>query len=149
MLLGNLDKDIRSFLAPGTTILLPFLGFCFGALIDLRDVISAGLSGLLLTVVVVVINAPIIFVDRKILRRPGYGGSGMVPTAGAAIAVPSLYAASHADFLPYTSAAAAQIAMAVVLTSVAIPFWAHVMSERDQRRGQSDAPDQGAVPKGS
>ena len=32
MILGNIDKDLSDFLAPAGTILLPFVGFCLGAL---------------------------------------------------------------------------------------------------------------------
>jgi len=96
MLVGNLDADLRKFLAPGSVLILPFLGFCFGSVIDLRAVVSAGLSGLLLTLLVVAVNVPLLLVvDRFLLRRRGFAACGVAPSAGAAVAVPALYAAGH------------------------------------------------------
>ncbi len=49
MLLGNLDEDIRKFLAPGQTITIPFFAFALGTLMDLsvfgdREVLLGGLT---------------------------------------------------------------------------------------------------------
>lgn len=129
MLVGNLDADLRKFLAPGSVIVLPFLGFCFGAVINLKEVFSAGGSGLLLTALVLIINLPILIgVDKLILRRPGYAACGVVPSAGAAVAVPMLFAASHPAYHQYATTAAAQIAMAVVITSLITPFIGKALS---------------------
>lgn len=139
MLVGNLDADLRKFLAPGSVIVLPFLGFCFGAVIDLRAVFSAGLSGLLLTVLVIVINVPVLLsVDRFILRQRGYSACGVVPTAGAAVAVPAIYAASHPAYQPYATTAAAQIAMAVVITAIIMPYLASYLNRRKQHGDESN-----------
>lgn len=131
MLVGNLDADLRKFLAPGGVIILPFLGFCFGSVIDLRAVVSAGLSGLLLTVLVLVINVPLLLaVDRFVLRRRGFAACGVVPSAGAAVAVPAIYAASHPAYAPFATTAAAQIAMAVIITAIVMPYLAAFLDAR-------------------
>ncbi len=140
MLLGNLDADLRKFLAPGGVIVLPFLGFCFGSVIDLRAVFSAGFSGLLLTAIVLIINVPILVgVDRLLLRRPGHAACGVVPSAGAAVAVPMLYAANHSDYQQYVTVAAAQIAMAVVITALVTPYIANYLARRREQRSKLSA----------
>lgn len=144
MLVGNLDPDLRKFLAPGGTIILPFLGFCFGSVIDLRTVVSAGLSGLLLTALVLVINIPILLaVDKFILRQRGHSACGVVPTAGAAVAVPALYAASHAEYAQYASTAAAQIAMAVIITAIVMPYIANFLQKKSDKQ---EEPEETAKP---
>ncbi len=144
MLVGNLDPDLRKFLAPGGVIVLPFLGFCFGSVIDLRAVFSAGLSGLVLTALVLIINLPILLgVDRFILRRPGHAAAGVIPAAGAAVAVPMLYAANHPDYQQYVTTAAAQIAMAVVITALVTPFIANFLAKR--RKSQTAKPQEQAA----
>lgn len=125
MLVGNLDEGLADFLKPGSALVLPFLGFCFGSAIDLKLVVSAGLSGLLLTGIYIVANVPILYlVDRLLLRRPGYASFGVASAAGVSIAVPGLYAAQDPAFEQYVSVAAAQIAMVVVITSFLMPVLA-------------------------
>ncbi|MDJ0929827.1 2-keto-3-deoxygluconate permease [Breoghania sp.] len=142
MLLGNLDADLRKFLAPGSVVVLPFLGFYFGAVIDLRAVVSAGFSELLLTAIVIIINVPILLgVDRGLLRRPGYAACGVVPTAGAAVAVPMLYAANHPAHQTYVTTATAQIAMSVVISVIIMPFLANKLAAK------KDAPESAPEPK--
>lgn len=131
MLVGNLDEEVSTFLRPGGAIVLPFLGFCFGAGIDLKLVVSAGLSGMLLTGFFIVTNVPILLlVDRYLLRRPGYGAIGIASAAGVSTAVPSLYAAIDPSFAPYVSVSVAQIAMIVVITSFGMPVVATWFKQR-------------------
>ena len=74
ILLGNSDADIRKLMAPGSMIMLPFLGFCFGISVDLVTAFRSGLQGLVLTLIFYLISViPAFFTDRWILRRPGYG----------------------------------------------------------------------------
>lgn len=125
MLVGNLDPEVMAFLKPGEAVLLPFLGFCFGSVIDLRLVVSAGLSGLVLTALYIVVNVPfLLLVDRLLLRRPGYAALGVATAAGISIAVPGIYATAHPAYAPYAQVAAAQIAMVVVVTSFLMPWLA-------------------------
>ena len=42
MILGNIDKDLSDFLAPAGTILLPFVGFCLGAGMNLTNIAKGG-----------------------------------------------------------------------------------------------------------
>lgn len=133
MLVGNLDEELSAFLRPGSALVLPFLGFCFGSAIDLKLVLSAGFSGLLLTIFFVLANLPIlIVVDRYLLGRPGYAAMGIASVAGVSTAVPPLYAAIDPVFAPYVSVSVAQIAMIVVVTSFAMPVvadWFAVKSD--------------------
>ncbi len=42
MILGNIDKDLSDFLAPAGSILLPFVGFCLGAGMNLTNIAKGG-----------------------------------------------------------------------------------------------------------
>lgn len=48
LILGNLDDNIRKFLAPGTSILIPLFAFPLGAALNFNQLINAGMSGILL-----------------------------------------------------------------------------------------------------
>lgn len=123
IILGNLDKDIKTFLKPGVMISIPFFAFCLGAGINLGNVASAGLSGILLGVIVMVISGvPLLFADRYINRRPGYAGVAAASAAGNSVATPAAVALIDPSYAPYVEAATAQIAAAVVVTAICIPL---------------------------
>ena len=70
MILGNIDKDLSDFLAPAGTILLPFVGFCLGAGMNLTNIAKGGAQGILLGLVTCLIGgAFIVLCDRFISRR--------------------------------------------------------------------------------
>jgi 2-keto-3-deoxygluconate permease len=123
MILGNLDPMIAGLMAPGTPICLIFMGFCFGANINLLRALRAGPSGILLSLLFLVINIPIMLaVDKAILRRPGYAGVAFSSIAGISAAMPFIVAQVIPQYAPYAQTAAAQLAMAVVITSFTAPF---------------------------
>jgi 2-keto-3-deoxygluconate permease len=123
VILGNLDSDIRDFLQPGVLISIPFFAFCLGAGINLGNVASAGLSGILLGLMVMVIGGiPLIFADRFINKRPGYAGAAAASAAGNSVATPAAVALIDPSYAPFVEAATAQIAAAVVVTAICIPL---------------------------
>ena len=48
IILGNIDHDIREFLKPGIMFTLPFLAFCLGTGLNLKNIVTGGLTGILL-----------------------------------------------------------------------------------------------------
>ena len=48
MIIGNLDKSMRDFMAPAGDILIPFVGFTLGAGINLSNVLKGGVPGVVL-----------------------------------------------------------------------------------------------------
>lgn len=123
IILGNLDPQIRMLMAPATPVTLPFLGFCFGASVNLYSALNAGLAGIMLTIIYLLVNVLLmLFVDRAILRRPGYASVATCSVAGISVVVPSILAGSQPAFAPYVEAATSQLALVMVLTSFAVPW---------------------------
>lgn len=123
MFLGNLDEKIRQLTGPALPAMLPFLGFCFGASINLFAAVKSGVAGILLTIVYIVINVPLmLLLDRQILRRPGYGAVASCSVAGISVVVPMMLGANNSAYMPYVEASTAQLAMAVVFTSFITPW---------------------------
>ncbi|MFV0527489.1 MAG: 2-keto-3-deoxygluconate permease [Lachnospiraceae bacterium] len=124
MLLGNLSSRIREFLAPGSRMLLPFVGFALGAGIDLQDILYGGMTGVLLSAIVLVAGGGLAYLaDRYLNRRPGYAGVAISATGANAVAVPAAIALLDPSWAPYVEQATAQIAAAVVLTAIVVPVW--------------------------
>ncbi|WP_238649555.1 2-keto-3-deoxygluconate permease [Paenibacillus piscarius] len=123
ILFGNLDVNLQRMFAPGTVILLPFLGISFGSNINLSLAFRSSLSGLLLTLLFFLLCLlPLIAVDRLLLKRPGYAAAATCSVAGLSMVVPSMAAGFNPAYAAYADTAVAQIACAVILTSIAVPY---------------------------
>jgi 2-keto-3-deoxygluconate permease len=68
MLLGNLDRSMRQFLAPAVPILIPFFAFALGSTMNFVTVWKAGLLGVLMGVAVVVITGTALLIADKTHR---------------------------------------------------------------------------------
>ena len=96
LILGNLDKDIADFLKPGLNVLIPFFAFCLGAGISLGNLVTGGLSGILLGVICVAWSGLFcILADKFILKRPGYAGAALSSAAGNCVATPAAVAVAR------------------------------------------------------
>lgn len=129
MIIGNLDKSMRDFMAPAGDILIPFVGFTLGAGINLSNVLKGGVPGIVLGLISVFVGgAFIVFCDRVIGRRPGYAGWAVATTAGNAVAVPAAVRIIDPAWAPYVGGATTQVAAAVVVTAILAPlmtnYWA-------------------------
>lgn len=123
MIVGNLDSKIAAILSPGTPIMLIFMGFCFGSAINIFTAAKAGLSGILAGVIYIVVTIPVVlFVDRKLLRRPGYAGVAYSSVAGISVSVPSIIGSILPEYQQYVEAATAQAALAMGVTCIAAPI---------------------------
>lgn len=129
MIIGNIDKSMRDFLAPAGDILIPFVGLTLGAGINLSNILKGGLPGIVLGLITLFIGgAFIVFCDRIIGRRPGYAGWAVATTAGNAVAVPAAVGLIDPQWAPYVAEATAQVAASTILTAILAPlmtnFWA-------------------------
>ncbi len=123
IILGNIDKDIRDFLSPGIIFTLPFLAFCLGTGLNLKNIVTGGFSGILLGLLVVVLTGIFtISADRFILKRPGYAGAALCTTAGNAVATPAILAQASPSLAGQVEAATAAVATAVIITAILCPI---------------------------
>lgn len=123
MLLGNLDKNFRKLYEPGTAILLPFMGISFGVNINIIVALKAGVSGIICTILFYIICLiPLLIVDKKVLKRPGYAASAMCSVAGLSLVVPTLAAELNPVYEKFIQVSIAQIAFAVILTTIVTPI---------------------------
>lgn len=122
MLLGNIDPNFGKMMAPASPILIPFMGACFGASINLVNAAKAGIAGIILAVLFLVLNVPImLFTDKVVNRRPGYCAVAWCSVAGIAMSVPAMLATDEA-FASYVADASAQIALCLIITSLVSPL---------------------------
>ncbi|CAL8980914.1 2-keto-3-deoxygluconate permease [Rhodoplanes serenus] len=122
MIIGNLDREMRDFLAKAVPVMIPFFAFALGAGLDLTKVWQAGLLGLGLGVAVVIVTGiPLFFADR-LTGGTGVAGVAAASTAGNAAAVPAIIAASNPIYADAAKTATILVAACVVVTAILVPF---------------------------
>lgn len=136
ILLGNLDRELAAFVAPGSAILLPFLGLGLGSSINLIAALRAGPGGLLLTALFFAASLPtMLLLDRLALGGDGIAGIALCNVAGVTTAVPAMAAQLMPQYAAGAAAATAQLAMAAVLTAVLSPLLARRYARRREKSG--------------
>ncbi|MGW9102472.1 2-keto-3-deoxygluconate permease [Priestia megaterium] len=131
--LGNVDHHIQKMFSSGTVMLLPFLGMCLGSYIDLKLAFQSGISGVVLTLIFLVVSMfPLIYIDKLVLKRPGYAAAAASSVAGISLVVPTLAASINSIYEPYINTAIAQIAFAAILTSIISPYITKVIIKRNE-----------------
>jgi 2-keto-3-deoxygluconate permease len=127
MILGNLDREMRDFLAGAVPVLIPFFAFALGCTLDLHQVVRAGLLGVGLGLVVVVVSAIALICADRLIGGDGTAGIAASSTAGNAAAVPTLVAAANPNYAPAAGPATVLVAASVIISSLLVPpltaFW--------------------------
>lgn len=144
MILGNLDEDIREFLRPGETLLVPFFAFCLGAGMNFMSFFEpeAVWGGLVLGFATVIFTgAAGIAVYRLFGEKSTIGPVAEASTAGNAVGTPAAVAAAASvsagaglmsaekaqAFQDVANLATIQISIATITTSILCPlaviFW--------------------------
>ncbi|MEA5011603.1 MAG: 2-keto-3-deoxygluconate permease [Angelakisella sp.] len=137
MFLGNIDDDVRKLCEKGMPLIIPFNGFSLGAGMNLRDVVSAGIPGVVLGLVSLVSTGFIcywaynLFFGRK---RPSAVGAGVGNTAGNAVATPPAIGEADPSLAAYATTATAQVAAACVVTALLCPLLTAWLNKRIEKK---------------
>lgn len=156
MILGNLDDKIRTFLKPGMMIAIFLFSFPLGAGLSLQTLVQAGLPGVLLGLLTVLITGiPSYFIYKWLVpkksRHSCVAGAAVGTTAGNAIATPAAIAAIDPSWLPFAEVATAQVAASIVVTAVLVPLLVDWLYKREERKGllNYDVPLAGGIDAGA
>ncbi len=123
MLLGCLDKNIRTFAENGNRTMLPFLGFCLGSSINLKLALTSWWQGIILFIVYMAVNWPLLLlIDKKLLKQRGHSSTAICCVAGLALTVPSLICDVDSSYKAYVSSSIAQLSFVVIISAIVTPF---------------------------
>ena len=128
IVIGNLDRDMRTFLGRAAPTLIPFFAFALGTTLDLHRVWQAGLLGLVLGVAVLAVTGAALLLVDRFNGGDGTAGIAAASTAGNAAAVPALVAAANGAYRDAAAPATVLVAASVIVTSLLVPvataWWA-------------------------
>lgn len=141
MIVGNLDPKWKSILVPVPNIVIPFFAFALGTGINLGNVVTGGVQGIVVGLIVAPFTGFLVYLGyRYILRRGIKSGLGFAAgtTAGNAIATPAIVGGIDPTFAPYVEVATAQVAASVLITAILAPLIAAFVLKRN---GALTSPD--------
>ncbi|GHB25120.1 2-keto-3-deoxygluconate permease [Salinicola rhizosphaerae] len=141
ILVGNLDPKWTEVLRPVPEMVIPFFSFGLGTGINLTDVLSGGISGLALGLVVAPVTGGLVYLGyRFLLKRGPRSGIGFAAgtTAGNSIATPAIAAAADPSLQSYVGVATTQVAACVLVSALMAPAIASWLLKRN---GELRSPD--------
>lgn len=133
LVVGAVDREWTHVLEHVPNVVIPIMSFAVGTGISLSVVLTGGLQGIVLGVLVVFFTGGLTYLGyRFVLRRKEKSGIGFAAgtTAGNAVAVPAVVAAADPRFLSFVPSATAQAASAVLVTAVLAPVVASWVLKR-------------------
>lgn len=134
VIIGNLDARWTEVMRPIPNMVIPFFAFALGTGINLGNVVTGGLTGILVGVVATLFTGTLAYFGfRFILRRGKESGIGIASatTAGNAIATPAIVGMADPSFAPFVEVATAQVAAAVLVSAVLAPLLAAWVLKRE------------------
>lgn len=150
MILGNLDHEIRNFLAAGETLVIPFFAFALGAGMNLASFFNPEVvgAGIVLALMTVIISGGAMALTFKLFREKSYIAPwAEASTAGNAVATPAAIAAAASVaagsglmtaaeaqvYQDLVAVASAQISIATISTALLVPI-AVILADKYQKK---------------
>jgi 2-keto-3-deoxygluconate permease len=152
MVLGNLDHEIRQFLAAGESLVIPFFAFALGAGMNLASFFNPEVvgAGIVLALMTVIFSGGAMVLAFKLFREKSIIAPwAEASTAGNAVATPAAIAAAAtvasgsglmtaADAEVYqglVAVASAQISIATITTALLVPIAVILADKYQKKRG--------------
>ncbi|EKN71636.1 2-keto-3-deoxygluconate permease [Neobacillus bataviensis LMG 21833] len=152
MILGNLDHEIRTFLAAGESLVIPFFAFALGAGMNLASFFNPEVvgAGIILALMTIVFSGGAMVLSFKLFREKSFIAPwAEASTAGNAVATPAaiaaaatvaagtgLMTAAEAEvYQGLVAVASAQISIATITTALLVPFAVILADKYQKKRG--------------
>lgn len=133
--LGNLDEDIRDFLAPGTTLTIPFFAFPLGAALNFGQILEAGPSGVLLGLICTFVSGGMGYLSMKLIKSENpQVGAAIGTSAGNSVATPAALASADPSLQSMAAVATAQVAAAIIVTAIICPLFVNYLDKVNKEK---------------
>lgn len=134
-IVGNLDTDLRDWLAPAVDITIPFFAFPLGAALNLNQLVTAGAPGIILGVANTLITGFAGYFAMKLIRsKTPQVGAAVGTSAGNSAATPAAIAAVDPSIMAAASIATVQVAAAVIVTAICCPLLVTWLDKRERSK---------------
>lgn len=135
IIIGNMDKNSAKLFAPAVAPMIPFMGWIFGASVNIFDAFRSALTGSILVIVFYAALIPFMFMTEKyVLKDDGLATFAVSSVAGMSVSVPAVLLATNPEVTEFVGSATAQIAFTVVITSIITPYLAKKLMKSKQEK---------------
>ena len=136
IILGNIDENIRKFLAPGCNVIIPFVAFALGANLRFQSLLSAGMSGILLGIITTLTTGIGGYYAYALTNhgKPRAVGAAIGSCAGICSATPMYVASVDSSLMPYVAEATAACTAATLLTAILCPIFVSLLDKWDKKK---------------
>jgi 2-keto-3-deoxygluconate permease len=148
-LLGNLDEELREFFGQHEPIIVPFMAFTLGQGINLKAITTAGMTGILLGIAVVIITGTVCIIADRLLGGSGIAGAAASSTAGNAAGTPQAVALADPSYAAIAPLATIQVAASVIVTAILTPVltaYVHRRVHKKMRASEQAAQSEPSTP---
>jgi 2-keto-3-deoxygluconate permease len=148
-LLGNLDEELREFFGQHEPIIVPFMAFTLGQGINLKAITTAGMTGILLGIAVVIITGTVCIIADRLLGGSGIAGAAASSTAGNAAGTPQAVALADPSYAAIAPLATIQVAASVIVTAILTPVltaYVHRRVHKKMRASEQAAQSEPSAP---
>lgn len=136
MILGNFSPFLKDKLTAGITPIIIVLGFVLGANMNFKQLISGGLAGILLGLIVVGVGGVITILADKATGGSGVAGAAISSTAASAVATPAAMAQIDPNLAALVPIATPQIAASVIVTAILTPILTGYIYKKSQQTAE-------------
>lgn len=135
-ILGNIDSELKEFLKAGTAMPIPFFAFSLGAALNFKQILKAGIPGIILGLLVTFIAGSLGFLLMKYVVHSQHPevGAAIGTTAGNAAATPAAIAAVLPAFRATAAAATAQVTASVIITAIICPIFVSWIAKHTNKK---------------
>jgi 2-keto-3-deoxygluconate permease len=115
-------------------MLIPFFAFALGCGLSLSMLVKAGLPGILLGVMTVVVGGFFTILADKASGGTGVAGAAASSTAGNAVATPAAVVLADPSLSAIAAIATPQIAASTITTAILVPILTTYMARRNKKK---------------
>jgi 2-keto-3-deoxygluconate permease len=145
VIVGNMDAKWTEVMRPIPNMVIPFFAFALGTGVNLGNVVTGGLSGIIVGLIATLFTGTLAYLGyRFLLHRGKESGIGIASatTAGNATATPAIVGVADPTVAPFVEIATAQVASAVLVSAVLAPMLAvWVLKRQGGLRAAADSTD--------
>ena len=119
---GNFDTNFKDLCNKSTPFVIIFMSFSIGATSNLSTIVTAGMQGIVLSFIALVLGVVCFFLYNLFLKKKTPLGVLLGTVAANSALTPSIVSEADPSLKTFAASATAQAATASIITMILIPF---------------------------